>query len=202
MSRSEKSIRERLKSVKVQPKKQILISLKPEAIDNLDAIARTLTQQSGRSTSRNMIIEDAIEDYTQDALQIFEDEGINVITEVTNDYNYDTVIFPAHEEGFRRAFLDENKWYYVRVRKDRIPNLKYIAIYVGAPISMITHYAKIAPNGFVYDEIEKRYVVLLDGTAIQLENPIPLGAISAASTRAPRYTTLQKILTAEQYKDL
>lgn len=77
-------------------------------------------------------------------MQIFEDEGIEVETRNSNDETFDTVVFPAHEEGFRETFLDENKWYYVRIRKDRIPNLKYIAIYVGAPVSKITHYAKIA----------------------------------------------------------
>lgn len=41
-----------------------------------------------------------------------------------------------------------------------------------------------------------------EGQAIELENPVPLGGISAASTRAPKYTTLQKLLTAGEYKDL
>ncbi len=202
MSNIKKSIQKRLKALEVQPKKQLTISLKTECIEQLDAIARTLSKQSGRSTSRNMIIEDAIEAYIQDAIQIFEDEGIEVETESSDNEIFDTVVFPAHEEGFRKAFLDENKWYYVRIRKDRISNLKYIAVYVGAPISKITHYAKVAQNGFAYDEKEKKYVVHFEGQAIELENPVPLGGISAASTRAPKYTTLQKLLTAEQFKDL
>ena len=200
MSNIEKSIQRRLKTLEVQSKKQIAISLKTEYIDQLDAIARTLSKQSGRSTSRNMIIEDAIEAYIQDAMQIFEDEGIKVETQSFDHTDFDTVVFPAHEEGFRSAFLDENKWYYVRIQKDRLPNLKYIAIYVGAPVSKITHYAKI--SYFEYDENEKKYLVYFDGQAMELENPVPLGQISAASTRAPKYTTLQKLLTAEQYSDL
>lgn len=202
MSNIEKSIQKRLKALEVQHKKQITISLRTECIDQLDTIARTLSRQSGRSTSRNMIIEDAIDAYTQDAMQIFEEEGIEIETSNSDDESFDTVIFPAHEEGFRKAFLDENKWYYVRIRKDRLPNLKYIAIYVGAPISKITHYAKIAQNGFEYNENEKKYLIHFEGQAIELENPVPLGGISAASTRAPKYTTLQKLLMAEQYKDL
>ncbi len=202
MSNMEMSIQKRLKALETQPKKQITISLKTEYIDQLDSIARTLTRQSGRSTSRNMIIEDAIEAYVQDAMQIFEEEGIAVERGSSDNEIFDTVVFPAHEEGFRKVFLDENRWYYVRVRKDRIPNLKYIAIYVGSPVSKITHYAKIAQNGFAYHEQEKKYMVHFEGQAIELENPVRLGGISAASTRAPKYTTLQKLLMAEQYKEL
>ena len=97
-------------------------------------------------------------------------------------------------------FLDENKWYYVRIREDRLPSLKYIAIYVSSPVSKITHYAKI--KYFEFDENMQKYIIHLDGQAIELENPVPLGGISAASTRAPKYTTLRKLLTADQFKDL
>lgn len=202
MSYLEQSIQNRLKSQEPQPKKQVVISLETDKICQLDSIARTLSTQSGRSTSRNMIIEDAIDAYILDAMRIFESEGIEIETEDADDEVYDTVVFPGHADGFREAFLDENRWYYIRIRKDRIPNLKYIAIYVGAPLSKITHYGKIAPDGFQYDDEEGKYIVYLDGEAIELENPIPLGEASPASTRAPRYTTLQKLLMAEQYKDL
>lgn len=149
-----------------------------------------------------MVIEDAVEAYILDANEIFRKNGIELEPLNEEDENYDTVVFPAYEDGFRETFLDENRWYYVRVRKDRIEKLKYIAVYVGAPRSKITHYAKIAEDGFEYDENEKKYIIHFDGQAIELEHPIPLGSASAASTRAPRYTTLQKLLTAEEYKDL
>lgn len=147
-----------------------------------------------------MIIEDAVEAYIEEAIQIFEEEGIKMETESPDNEFFDTVVFPAHEEGFRNVFLDENKWYYVRIREDRLPSLKYIAIYVSSPVSKITHYAKI--KYFEFDENMQKYIIHLDGQAIELENPVPLGGISAASTRAPKYTTLRKLLTADQFKDL
>lgn len=61
---------------------------------------------------------------------------------------------------------------------------------------------KIAQDGFEFDDNERKYIIHFEGQAIELENPVPLGGISAASTRAPKNTTLQKLLTAEQYKDL
>ncbi len=200
MSTIEQSIQKRLKAREEQSKKQITFSLKTESIDQLDAIARTLSAQSGRSTSRNMVIEDAIEAYIQDAMQIFKAQGIELEPENSDNADFDMVVFPAREEGFRRVFLDENQWHYVRIQKNRLPKLNYIAIYVNAPISKITHYAKI--DCFEYDENKKKYRIYLEGSAIQLENPVPLGEIPASSTRAPKYTTLQKLLTAEQYKDL
>lgn len=193
MSHIEKSIKNRLKTLETQPKKQIVISLKQECMDKLEAVARTISKQSGRSTSRNMIIEDAVEAYIEEAIQIFEEEGIKMETESPDNEFFDTVVFPAHEEGFRNVFLDENKWYYVRIREDRLPSLKYIAIYVSSPVSKITHYAKI--KYFEFDENMQKYIIHLDGQAIELENPVPLGGISAASTRAPKYTTLRKLLT-------
>lgn len=200
MRHIEKSIKNRLKTLETQPKKQIVISLKQECMDKLEAVARTISKQSGRSTSRNMIIEDAVEAYIEEAIQIFEEEGIKMETESPDNEFFDTVVFPAHEEGFRNVFLDENKWYYVRIREDRLPSLKYIAIYVSSPVSKITHYAKI--KYFEFDENMQKYIIHLDGQAIELENPVPLGGISAASTRAPKYTTLRKLLTADQFKDL
>ena len=208
MTRLEERIQERLNISKPEQKKQILIFLKPETIEQLDAVARTFTKHSMKTTTRNMLIEDAVEAYIEDAKKIFEEKDIELITERESYTNreqaqeYDTVVLPAHEDGFREVFLNERKWYYVRIDKRRIPKLKYIAIYVSSPVSQITHYAKIAEDGFTYDENEKKFIIHFDGEAVELENPVPLGSISAAATRKPKYTTLRKLLDAKEYKDL
>ena len=93
MSHIEKSIKNRLKTLETQPKKQIVISLKQECMDKLEAVARTISKQSGRSTSRNMIIEDAVEAYIEEAIQIFEEEGIKMETESPDNEFFDTVFF-------------------------------------------------------------------------------------------------------------
>jgi len=51
-------------------------------------------------------------------------------------------------DDYREAFFDDHEWRYVRVAKKRIPKIKYIALYVGAPQSAICHYAAVAPDGF------------------------------------------------------
>jgi len=192
-------VNERLAKPQIPVKKQISISIKEENIENLDLIAKALSVSSGKTATRNMLIEDAIEAYVYEAKSILEESNIE-IKQFSYEGNvlFDTVVYPAHDEGFIEAFLNENKWYYVRIKKDKIPYIKHVAIYRGTPASRITHYAKVAD----FEETEEGYVINLDGHPIPLENPIPLGSVSAASVRAPRYTTLEKLLQASEYKDL
>jgi len=56
---------------------------------------------------------------------------------------FDTVICPSNEEGFREVFMGKNCWYAIRLSKKRIRNIKYIAVYRKRPISAITHYATV-----------------------------------------------------------
>ena len=55
----------------------------------------------------------------------------------------DTVVVPAHEDGFKRVFLGENRWWAVRIHPTMAKQLKYVASYLTAPKSAITHYAPI-----------------------------------------------------------
>jgi len=202
MSGMKDRIYKRLKTPDEAVKKSILVPLKEGNIENLDFIAKTLTKKSGKATSRNILIEDAVEEYIKTAFQIFEESGIQTEEGEAEEVRFDTVVFPAYEEGFRETFLGEDKWYYVRVSEEKIPYIKYIAAYVGKPVSAITHYAKVKKNGFEYVEEEGKYVVHFSGSAIELPHSIPLGDSSPASTRAPRYTTLHKLLNAKKYGDL
>ncbi len=55
----------------------------------------------------------------------------------------DTVVVPAREEGFREAFLAENRWYAIRIHGTMRPQIRYIAAYQVAPVSAITHIAPV-----------------------------------------------------------
>ncbi|MCL2718703.1 MAG: ribbon-helix-helix domain-containing protein [Lachnospiraceae bacterium] len=199
MSIIKTKINERLAKPQVPIKKQIAISLKEECIEKLDLIAKALSGSSGKTATRNMLIEDAIEAYIEEAADTLKASNIDIQMFLNDDDDFfDTVVYPAHNDGFIEAFLNENRWYYVRIKKDKIPRLKYVAIYRGAPESRITHYAKIAN----FEETDDGYVINLDGSPIKLNNPVPLGTAPSASVRAPRYTTLQKLFDALEYKDL
>jgi len=55
----------------------------------------------------------------------------------------DTIVVPAREDGFQETFIQENRWYAVRIHGTMRPQLKYIAAYRVAPISAITHIAPV-----------------------------------------------------------
>ena len=204
MSIISEKINERLSKPQLPVKRQISLLITDEYVNRLDLIAKVLSSSSGKTTTRNMLIEDAIEAFTLEAEKTFKEKGIDIEDFYDDDNKefFDTVVYPAHNNGFIKAFLNENLWYHVRINKDRIPLIKYVAIYRGTPESRITHYAQVAQDGYVYDDTYKGYVVHFEGYPIELDNPIPLGSASSASVRAPRYTTLQKLLAASEYSDL
>lgn len=198
MNRANKKILERLEPVKEPEKKQFFLTLPLELTERLDRVAKAMTKASGRSVTRNMLIEDAVEAFLDEAVPTLEERGIALEETEAPDF-YDTVVLPAHEEGFRQVFLTEGSWYPKRVKPERMERIRYVAIYVGKPISAVTHYGKV--REFVPDG-EGKYRMELEGAPVELPHPIPLGGINAASVRAPRYTTLERLLAAEEYKDL
>lgn len=56
----------------------------------------------------------------------------------------DTVVVPAHSDGFQETFLGENRWYAIRIHGTMRPQIKHIAGYQVAPVSAITHIAPVA----------------------------------------------------------
>lgn len=201
MSGFNKMIESRIKKAAEEPKKQVGLSIKISDLEKLELLSTAMSKHSGECVTRNQLIYDAIEAYIMEATDYLRQEGIQLDDSLLR-VDYDTVVFPAHEEGFRSVFLSEDQWRYVRVNKHRIPHIKYIAIYVGAPISAITHYAEVAVNGFIFDDEEEKYIVKFASAPIKLSQSIPLGSISPASVRSPKYTTLNKLLHAEKFADL
>jgi hypothetical protein len=201
MDAANRKILARLKKVEEDSRKPLSIPFKVDNIRRLDLIAKAMTQHSGVTTTRNMLIEDAVESFIEEAVDILAEEGIELDIDDGNDF--DTVIFPAQMgEDYQQAFFDDREWRYVRVAKSKISRIKYIALYVGAPQSAICHYARVASNGFTYVESEGKYKIKLEGDPIALPNPIPLGSASPLAVRSPKYTTLQKLFTASEFREL
>lgn len=65
-------------------------------------------------------------------------------TTITVDLSdIDTIVVPAREEGFQEVFIGENCWYSIRIHSSMISKIKFIAAYQVAPISAITHLARV-----------------------------------------------------------
>jgi hypothetical protein len=55
----------------------------------------------------------------------------------------DTIVVPAHDDGFQEVFLGEDRWYAARIHGSMRPQIKYLAVYRTAPVSAITHIAPV-----------------------------------------------------------
>ncbi len=198
MGRTNQKILERLEPVQGPEKKQFSLALPVELVEKLDMVARAMAKASGRSVTRNMLIEDAVEAFLDEAVSTLEERGI-VLEEAEQPDFYDTVVLSGYEDRFRQAFLTEECWYPAKVSQERIPRIRYVAIYVGQPVSAVTHYGKV--REFVPDGARK-YRIELEGAPVPLAAPIPLGDIAHVLVCRPRYTTLDRLLAAKEYKDL
>ena len=107
------------------------------------------------------------------------------------DREFDTIICPAHEEGFNEVFLGENMWRAIRVSREAIPRLRYIAIYVTGDTKAITHYGRV--KDIRPWKRTGKYAVYLKGKALPI-GPIPWG--NWVAIQGPRLTTFRKLRRA------
>ena len=194
MSYARDVIEERLNA---SEKKQLTFNIDSKLIDKMDKVSEIFNDINKRNYPRNALLEDAIDTYI--AIENYNGSYEPDKYKSSND-DFDTVIYPGYLKGFQETFLGEKRWYYVRIRKENIDRVKYIAIYVGKPVSAITHYAKVKEY-ILSSRYPSKYLIELE-KPIPLSHKIELGSISAASLRAPKYTTLDKLLKAKEVSDL
>ncbi|MEX2336208.1 MAG: hypothetical protein WD555_02940 [Fulvivirga sp.] len=123
--------------------------------------------------------------------EISESKSTNLRPEELN-----TVVVAAREEGFEKEFLNNNRWFAIRINASMLDKIKYIAAYQVAPVSAITHYAEVA-------SIEKwedtnKYVLYFKDSPKTI-TPISLDKDKKGlAPQAPRYTAIDKILKAKK----
>ena len=112
----------------------------------------------------------------------------------------DTIIVPAQQDGFHRAFLGANAWWAIRVAEKHRPNLRWIAGYQTQPVSAITHLAEI-DHFEPYGDAGK-WKVVFKAPAVALQQAIPFGDAPSGAMQGSRYTTRKALLSAKTLKDL
>lgn len=127
-----------------------------------------------------------------DEEEAFEEETIIV-------EGVDTIVIPAREEGFNEVFIGEDCWYSIRINSKMIPKIKYIAAYQVAPISAITHIAKV--ESIEKYENTKKYILYFSEPAVKIE-PVKLGNIKKNAPQSPRYTSYDKLIAANSIDDV
>jgi len=110
---------------------------------------------------------------------------------------YDTIVCPGHLSGFEKEFLGLNRWYAIRISKDVIPRLKYIAIYVTSPINQISHYGRIKAIKPWRDS--GKYIVWLRGKAKRIG---PIEYSPKVHLQAPQFALMARLQRARTIADV
>jgi hypothetical protein len=112
----------------------------------------------------------------------------------------DSIVVPAHEDGFQEVFLGENRWYAVRIHGSMRPQIKYIAVYRTAPVSAITHIAPVKSIEPWKDT--GKYVLNFSQPAKEI-GPIPMAKPGRVGTfQGIRYTNHDALESAKSLDDL
>jgi len=126
----------------------------------------------------------------------------------------EVIICPSKPDGV--DFLKKyNAWGFINMSDFRKP--KYFALYVGSPESSVKYFGEIETitkpiqskdelttiqeEDMDTFETGKRAIHLKPGSLIELRNPIPLRS-KRRGLRGPKYSTLEKIKTAQKLSDL
>jgi len=182
-----------LDGINESSKRVISVNFDEGLLEQIDWVLNGFLQL-GRNCTRNALIEEAVEAYIEEAQEI-------IAERLPVPEDFDMAIFPARNPGFKEVFLGENQWYAIRINAERIPSIKYVACYRAAPVSGITHYAEVELIDDYEDEPNKK-IVYFKGSAIELPKRVSLGTTKETAMRSPRYTTLQKLLEANEIIDL
>lgn len=182
----------------IAKKKNVSFNVDEELLERLDSVVNVFKLQDG-TTNRNIIIEDAILNYVEEAEDYFEKQ--NVSHDKPNDKPFDTAVYPALNENFGSVFMGEQKWYWVWMANHRVPKVKYIALYRGAPISAITHYAEITGISEP-DKYHDNKRTISFSEPVELSQPIKIGKTSIMNVRKLFYTTLEKLKSSSTIEEL
>ena len=112
----------------------------------------------------------------------------------------DTIVVPAREDGFKEVFVGENRWYAIRIHSSMIPQIKHIAAYRVAPISVITHIAPV--NRITPWEDTGKYCLEFAEPAREID---PIKLDQPGGGKAPqshRYASMKKITQATTFSEV
>ena len=134
----------------------------------------------------------------------FDDDEISIQSEskkhpMRKNPEMDTIVCPARENGLT-VFLDEHRWFAIKIRNRRIKKIKYMALYESKPISAIRYVGEVK-------EIKpykntNRYEIVLKEVPFKI-NPIKLTRkFPNLAPQSPKYTIKSLIDQASKLEDI
>jgi len=184
------------------------VGQKIEEISKNNKLLEEKYSVSGLPTTKSDILANAIEVYYDSYFRSLSDLNVELesldILESNLEKNIatpdiaDTLIVAARVDGFESVFLKNHEWYEVRVAAWRLKNLKYLGVYVGSPVSQVTHYAKIKNFEILPN---KKLKFKLD-EPIKLDQPITLSSHDLIGLRQTVYTTLEQLKKSKYLYEL
>jgi hypothetical protein len=120
----------------------------------------------------------------------------------------DTIVVPARQDGFNETFIGENCWYAIRISTSMLSKIKYIAAYITAPDSRITHFAEVDKIIRYVDpdtgKTTDKYKLIFKGPAQEIGPIVHLKEKDKrkVSMQRPRYTTFEKLKSAHTLGEL
>ncbi len=109
----------------------------------------------------------------------------------------DTIIVPARKEGFEKVFLGEHCWYAIRIKHNRINQIKWIAGYQVLPVGAITHLAEV--KEIVPYEDTGKYLVQFKEPAKEIRH---IKGGSRSKIQGPAYCEYALLKSAKTVDDL
>ncbi len=120
-------------------------------------------------------------------------------TRKAEEFEFDTIVCPAFEDGLKQAYVNGNAWWAIRVSQKAREQLRYLAIYEKSPIAAVRNYAEIDRIG-PYKDSGKFIVHLKNKKTI---SPIELDKEKkGVAPQSSRFTTLNKLLKAKKISEL
>ncbi len=182
---------------------KVIFDNAPAVIVMIDKATEELYKVMAQLTIKTEIIE--IESYQCGSHLLhrftpFKDDILEDINKNIDVDSLNTIIVPAREDGFQTQFINNERWFAIRISAAMIDKIKYIAAYQVSPISAITYVAEV-------DRIEKyedtnKYIVYFKPNTIKRINKIELGNKKGLAPQSPRYCSFEMLLKAKTLDDI
>ncbi len=124
-------------------------------------------------------------------------EGLGIIKKDADIREFDTIVCAAFEEGFKKAYVEKNAWWAIRLSQRAREKLKYLAIYEKSPIASVQNLAEIERIE-PYEDTGKFIIYLKNKQKI---SPIKYDRPGSAP-QSPRFTTYKKLISSKTLSEL